>query len=54
MNNGGFFSLGNDFLKGCLGGSAGKNLPANARDTGDMDSIPGWERSPGGRNGSPL
>ena len=26
------------------GGSAVKDPPANA---GDMDSIPGWERSPG-------
>ena len=47
-------SLGNDFLKGFPGGSAVKNLPDNARDTGDMGSIPGWERSPGGRNGNPL
>ena len=28
-----------------------KNLPANA---GDMGSIPGWGRSPGGGNGNPL
>ena len=28
-----------------------KNPPAN---TGDMGSIPGWGRSPGGGNGSPL
>ena len=28
-----------------------KNLPANA---GDMGSIPGLERSPGGGNGNPL
>ena len=28
-----------------------KNLPANARDT---DLIPGWGRSPGGRNSPPL
>ena len=27
------------------------NLPANA---GDMDSIPGLRRSPGGGNGNPL
>ena len=31
-----------------------KNLPANAGDTGDMGSIPGSERSLGGRNGKPL
>ena len=28
-----------------------KNLPAN---TGDMGLIPGWGRSPGGRNGNPF
>ena len=28
-----------------------KNLSANA---GDMGSIPGWGRSPGGGNGNPL
>ena len=28
-----------------------RNLPANA---GDMGSIPGSEKSPGGGNGSPL
>ena len=31
-----------------------KNPPANAGDTGDMGSIPGSERSLGGRNGKPL
>ena len=31
------------------GGSAVKNLPANA---GDVDLIPGSRRSPGGRNGN--
>ena len=31
-----------------------KNLPANAGDTRDMDSIPELERSPGIGNGSPL
>ena len=28
-----------------------KNLPANARDTGDMGLIPGWGRFPGGGHG---
>ena len=28
-----------------------KNMPANA---GDMHSVCGWERSPGGGNGNPL
>ena len=31
-----------------------KNLPANARNTGDAGSIPGLERSPGEGNGNPL
>ena len=35
-------------------GSVVKNLPANAGDSGDADSIPGSGRSPGGRNGNPL
>ena len=30
-----------------------KNLPANAGDEGDMSSIPGSGRSPGGGNGYP-
>ena len=29
-------------------------LPASANDTGDLGSIPGSGRSPGGGNGSPL
>ena len=31
-----------------------KNLPANAGDIRDMDSISGSGRSPGGRHGNPL
>ena len=31
-----------------------KNPPANAGDAGDMGSIPGWRRSPGGEHGNPL
>ena len=31
-----------------------KYLPANAEDTGDLDLIPGSERSPGEGNGNPL
>ena len=31
-----------------------KNLPANARDAGDKDLIPGSARSPGGGPGNPL
>ena len=33
------------------GSSVVKTPPANA---GDKGSIPGWERSSGGRNGNPL
>ena len=36
------------------GGSVVKNLPASEGDAGDVGSIPGLERSPGGGNGSPL
>ena len=32
---------------GFLGGSVGKNQPANIGDTGDTGSIPGSGRSPG-------
>ena len=31
-----------------------KNLPANARDTGDLGLIPGLGSSPGGGKGYPL
>ena len=31
-----------------------KILPANAGDAGDVGSIPGLGRSPGGGNGNPL
>ena len=31
-----------------------KNLPASAGDFRHMRSIPGWGRSPGGGNGTPL
>ena len=31
-----------------------KNSPANARDVGDMGSIPGSRRSPGGGCSNPL
>ena len=36
------------------GGSEVKNLPANEGDSGDVVSIPGSGRSPGGENGNPL
>ena len=37
---------------GFPGSSVVKNLPANSGDTGDMGSIPGSGRSPGGGNGT--
>ena len=37
-----------------IGGSVVKNLHTNAGDTGDEGLIPGWGRSPGGKNGNPL
>ena len=40
--------------EGFPGGTVIKNLPANAGDTRDMDSIPGSGRSPGEENGYPL
>ena len=44
-----------DYLVSCFpGGSVVKNLPANARDTGDMGSIPELERCSRVLNGSPL
>ena len=36
------------------GGTSGKNPPANAGDTGDVGSILGSGRSPGGGHGNPL
>ena len=39
---------------GFPGGSAVKNLPANAGDLKDMGSIPDWRRFPGGGDGNPL
>ena len=36
------------------GGSVVKNLAANAGDKGNLGSIPGLGRSPGGGNGNPL
>ena len=39
---------------GFPGGSVVKNPPANAGDAGDVTSIPGSRRSPGGENGNLL
>ena len=41
-------------ILGFPGGLVVKNLPANARDIRDADSIPGLGRSPGEGNGNPL
>ena len=40
--------------KGFPDDSVVKNLPANARDTGDSGFIPGSGRFPGGENSNPL
>ena len=37
-----------------IGGSVVKNPHANAGDTGDEGSIPGWGKSSGRKNGNPL
>ena len=39
---------------GFLGGAVVKDLPANARDTSDVGSVPGLGRSPGRSNDNPL
>ena len=36
------------------GGSVIKNMPANARDIRDVDSVPGLGRSPEGGHGNPF
>ena len=41
------------FQKGVNPGSAVKDLPADAGETGDTCSVPGWERTPRGGKGSP-
>ena len=40
-------------IKGFLDGSMAKNPPASAEDAGDLGSIPGTGKSPGGGNGNP-
>ena len=50
---GGLFRDVQDYLD-FPGGSVVKTLPVNARVAGDMGSIPGSGRSPGGGNGNPL
>ena len=41
-------------VSGFRSGSVMKNMPASTGDTGNMGSIPGSRRSPGGGNGNPL
>ena len=41
------------FYLGFPGGSVVKNPPVSAGDTGDVGSVPGSGRSPGGENGNP-
>ena len=49
-----FCLVGSLHLMSFPGGSVVKNLPASAGDTGDMGSIPGSGRFPGGEHGDPL
>ena len=42
------------FHWGFPGGAVVKNPPANAEETRDVSSIPGWGRSPRVGNGNPL
>ena len=48
-----FMASGEDEL-GFPHGSVVKNPPSNTGDSGDLGSIPGSGRSPGGGNGNPL
>ena len=41
-------------LKGFLGGSDGKESTFKESNVGDLGSIPGLRRSPGGGQGNPL
>ena len=47
-------SFGHRGRLGFPGASALKNLPITAGDAGDVGSIPGLGRAPGGENGNPL
>ena len=48
------WGLGVSLECGFRGGSAVKNLPANAGDSGDVGLIPGFGRFPGEGNGNPC
>ena len=43
-----------NLYKGFSGGSVVKTPPANTGNTGDLDLIPGWGRSPGVGNGNSI
>ena len=38
----------------CMGFSGGSDRKESACNVGDLGSIPGWGRSPGGGHGNPL
>ena len=46
--------LTNGKVRGFSVGSMVKNQPVNAGDAGNMDTVPGLGRSPGGGNDNPL
>ena len=48
-----FFGFELFLLRVSLITQAGQESACNSRDTGDVDSIPGWGRSPGEGNGDP-
>ena len=50
----GQFGIVHVLVGGFPDGSAIKNLPADARDTGDTGSVPGLGRFPGRGHGNPL
>ena len=49
-----FFYICSKANGGFSSGLVVKNLPANAGAAGDVSSVPGLGRSPGGGNGNPL
>ena len=53
-SNDNLIKMTGNLLRSFLGGSVVKNLPANAEDTRDMDSISGWGRCPVEGNGDQL
>ena len=41
-------------ILGFQGGTVVKNLPVNAGNAGDVNSVPEYQKSPGAGNGNPL